>query len=141
MTNGACIPFVRPAENGQTWMLMLGRAASPMSLLIWAGMTSGAPRWPWQRERSFKHDRKSVANDFALKIEHDKKGGLVHRPQAGRRRRQRVARALDRPAPGRRNSREVYKTVPATHINPAIGDAAIRRLTRSMSRICSWRLR
>jgi len=27
-----------------------------------------------QRERSFRHDQKSVANDFAIKVEHDKKG-------------------------------------------------------------------
>jgi hypothetical protein len=28
-----------------------------------------------QRERPFRHDQKSVANDFALKLEHDKKAG------------------------------------------------------------------
>jgi hypothetical protein len=34
-----------------------------------------------QRERSFRPDQKSVANDFALKVEHDKKAGVFIDPK------------------------------------------------------------
>jgi integrase len=71
-----------------------------------------------------------VANDFALKVEHDKKAGVFIDPKLGditvfdwcsRRIRQHQ---------GADNSRVVYKTVLDNHIKPAIGDKAIRRLTR-----------
>ena len=36
-----------------------------------------------QRERSFRHDQKTIANDFALKVEHDKKAGVFIDPKLG----------------------------------------------------------
>jgi hypothetical protein len=36
-----------------------------------------------QREHSFRHDQKGLANDFGLKVEHDKKAGVFIHPKLG----------------------------------------------------------
>jgi hypothetical protein len=36
-----------------------------------------------QREHSFRHDQKGLANDFGLKVEHDKKAGVFIHPKFG----------------------------------------------------------
>lgn len=74
-----------------------------------------------QRERSFRHDQKTLANDFALKVEHDKKAGVFIDPQLG------DVTVLDwcerwvRQHPGADNSRAVYEGVLANHIKPRSG--------------------
>jgi hypothetical protein len=83
-----------------------------------------------QRERSFRHDQKSVANDFALKVEHDKKAGVFIGPKLG------DLTVFDwcdrwvRQHQGAHNSRRTYETVLSKHIMPVIGDLALRRVTR-----------
>jgi len=83
-----------------------------------------------QHQRSFRYDQKSVANDFALKVEHDKKAGVFIDPELG------DITVLDwcerwiRQHQGAANSRSAYATVLSTHIKPAIGDMQIRRVTR-----------
>jgi hypothetical protein len=36
-----------------------------------------------QRERTFRHNQKTLANDFVLKVEHDKRAGVFVDPKAG----------------------------------------------------------
>src|SRR6266702_8223877 len=83
-----------------------------------------------QRERSFRHDQKSVANDFALKVEHDKKAGVFIDPKLGDVSvREWCARWISQ-HPGAKNSHDVYEFVLSRHVDPAIGSLPIRRLTR-----------
>jgi integrase len=83
-----------------------------------------------QRERSFRHDQKSVANEFALKVEHDKKAGVFIDPKLGDMSLGDWCDRWIRQHQGAHNSREAYEGVLANHIRPAIGDMAIRRVTR-----------
>lgn len=83
-----------------------------------------------QRERSFRHDQKTVANDFALKLEHDKKAGVFIDPKLGEVSVTEWCERWIRQRQGADNSRAVYETVLAKHIKPAIGDMQLRRVTR-----------
>ena len=83
-----------------------------------------------QRERSFRHDQKSVANDFALKVEHDKKAGVFIDPKLGDVSVAEWCSRWIRQHQGADNSRAVYETVLSAHIEPAIGHLALRRVTR-----------
>jgi integrase len=83
-----------------------------------------------QRERSFLHDQKSVANDFALKVEHDKKAGVFIDPKLGDVTVTEWCTRWIRQHQGAENSRTVYKNVLGRHITPAIGELALRRVTR-----------
>jgi integrase len=85
-----------------------------------------------QRERSFRHDQKSVANDFALKVEHDKKAGVFIDPKLGDVTVTDWCSRWIRQHQGADNSRVVYRTVLDNHVGPAIGDLALRRLTREV---------
>jgi integrase len=83
-----------------------------------------------QRERSFRHDQKVVANDFALKVEHDKKAAAFIDPKLGDVTVTAWCTRWIRQHQGADNSRAVYQAVLANHIQPAIGDLAVRRVTR-----------
>jgi integrase len=78
-----------------------------------------------QRERSFKHDQKTLANKFGDDIEHQKTAGeLVDPKQASIRFSDAATDWLKR----RRSesTRRTYKGLLEIHINPAIGDMTIR---------------
>jgi integrase len=83
-----------------------------------------------QRERSFRHDQKSVANDFALKVEHDKKAGVFIDPKLGTVPLGDWCERWIRQHQGADNSRAVYESVLNKHIRPAIGGLQLRRVTR-----------
>ena len=83
-----------------------------------------------QRERSFRHDQKTTANDFALKVEHDKKAGVFIDSKLGDVTVSEWCERWIRQHRGADNSRAVCGTVLNKHIKPAIGDMQLRRVTR-----------
>jgi Phage integrase, N-terminal SAM-like domain len=87
-----------------------------------------------QRERSFRHDQKGLANDFALKVEHDKRAGVFIDPKAGDVSLGEYAERWIRQHPGADSSKATYGKVLRNHIAPAIGDLPLRRVTRDQVR-------
>jgi len=83
-----------------------------------------------QRERTFLHNQKTIANDFALKVEHDKRAGVFVDPKAGDISLNDYAERWIRQHHGSDNSKRNYAKVLRNHIKPAIGDVSLRRLTR-----------
>jgi Phage integrase, N-terminal SAM-like domain len=83
-----------------------------------------------QRERSFRHDQKGLANDFALKVEHDKRAGVFLDAKAGDVRLGDYAERWIRQHHGADSSKVTYRKVLRNHIEPAIGGLPLRRVTR-----------
>jgi integrase len=81
-----------------------------------------------QREQSF--DDLGDAEDFQLKIEHDKKAHVFIDPDAGKALFRDEAEAWLNQRIGADSSELVYRSVLNTHINPAIGHRQIRAVRR-----------
>jgi integrase len=82
-----------------------------------------------QHEKTFPHDRKSLANDFAAQVEHEKRSGDYIDPKAGDVTFEAYAERWIAQHPGAENSKSTYRTA-LKHIAPAFGGKAIRRVTR-----------
>ena len=89
-----------------------------------------------QREQSFGGDLKE-AEDFLLKVEHDKKAHVFIDPKAGNATFHSEAEAWLKQHLGADSSVSTYRSVLRTHVYPAIGDRQIRTVRRSRSRTCS----
>jgi hypothetical protein len=124
-------------------------APEPGGLTSWPASSSAAtaPGWddcphPWiaryrtpggrssrQREQSFGDDRKE-AEDFLLKIEHDKKARVFIDPKAGSATFRAEAEAWLAHHLGADSSISTYQSVLRAHVYPAIGDRQIRVIRR-----------
>ncbi|HEY2265351.1 MAG TPA: site-specific integrase [Streptosporangiaceae bacterium] len=82
-----------------------------------------------QREESFGGDRKE-AEDFLLKIEHDKKAHVFIDPKAGQVTFREEAEAWLENHLGADSSISTYQSVLRTHVYPATGDRAIGKIRR-----------
>lgn len=82
-----------------------------------------------QREESFGDDRKE-AEDFVLKIEHDKRAHIFIDPKAGQVTFREEAEAWLEHHLGADSSISTYKSVLGTHVYPAIGDRPIAKIRR-----------
>jgi integrase len=87
-----------------------------------------------QRERTFRHNQKTLANDFVLKVEHDKRAGVFLDPKAGDISLSDYAERWIRQHHGSERSKRNYAKVLRNHIKPAIGDVSLRKLTREQVR-------
>ena len=82
-----------------------------------------------QREQSFGDDLKE-AEDFLLKVEHDKKARVLIDPEAGKAVFRAEAEAWLAQRIGADSSDATYKSVLRTHVYPVIGHRQIRTLRR-----------
>ena len=82
-----------------------------------------------QREQSFGDDLKE-AQDFLLKVEHDKKAHVFIDPEAGRALFRTEAEAWLKQHLGADSSIAAYRSVLRTHVYPAIGSRQIRTIRR-----------
>ena len=82
-----------------------------------------------QREQSFGDDLKE-AQDFLLKVEHDKKAHVFIDPDAGRALFRTEAEAWLKQHLGADSSIAAYRSVLRTHVYPAIGSRQIRTIRR-----------
>ena len=85
-----------------------------------------------QREESFGDDLKE-AEDFLLKVEHDKKAHVFIDPDAGKAVFRAEAEAWLAQRIGAESSDMTYKSVLRTHVYPAIGHRQIRSAPRGAS--------
>ena len=77
-----------------------------------------------QHEKTFPHDRKTLANDLAAQVEHEKRSGDYVDPKAGEVTFQVYAERWIAQHPGAANSKNTYRTA-LKHITPAFGGKAI----------------
>ena len=82
-----------------------------------------------QREQSFGDDLREAEN-FLLKVEHDKKAHVFIDPKAGTGDLPRRGGGVARPAPRRGQQHVTYQSVLRTHVYPAIGHRQIRTIRR-----------
>ena len=103
--------------------------------------TNPNSRRPWtvrywhdgkQSERSFATKRE--ADDHAAKVEHDKRARIFIDPKLGDVLFRDYAATWLAQHPGASNSLKNYRTALNRHINPVIGDTALRRITRDQVR-------
>jgi integrase len=81
-----------------------------------------------QHKKTFPHDRKTLANDYAAQVEHEKRSGEYIDPKAGDVTFQTYADRWISQHHGADNTKTTYRTA-LKHITPAIGGTAIRKIT------------
>ncbi len=87
-----------------------------------------------QHEKSFLHDRKSAATDYAAQVEHEKRSGDYVDPKAGDITFAAYAERWIAQHHGADNTKITYTTSLNQHVGPAIGGQAIRKVTRKQVR-------
>jgi integrase len=85
-----------------------------------------------QRERSFVTRRD--ADDYAAKVEHDKRAAIVADPRLGDAPFRDYAAAWLRQHGGAANTIRIYGNALDLHVNPVIGDTSLRKITREQLR-------
>src|SRR5258708_33534152 len=85
-----------------------------------------------QRERSFVTKRE--ADDYAAKVEHDKRAQIFVDPKLGDIAFRDYAKTWISQHTGEANSLKAYQGSLDNHINPAIGDTPLRKITREQVR-------
>jgi integrase len=83
-----------------------------------------------QHEKTFPHDRKSAANDYAAQVEHEKRTGDYVDPTAGNITFQAYAERWIAQHHGADNTKLTYGTALRQHVGPAIGSMALRKISR-----------
>jgi integrase len=86
-----------------------------------------------QHEKTFRHDRKTLANDYAAQVEHEKRSGDYVAPKAGDVTFQVYAERWISQHHGADNTKAAYRRA-LKHITPVIGGIAIRKITREQVR-------
>lgn len=81
-----------------------------------------------QSERSFSTKRE--ADDYAAKVEHDKRAQIFVDPKLGEIQFREYAESWFRQHPGAANSKKAYRGSLDNHIYPALGDMPLRKITR-----------
>jgi integrase len=87
-----------------------------------------------QHEKTFPHDRKSAANDYAAQVEHEKRSGDYVDPRAGDITFKAYATRWISQHHGADNTKVTYQTSLNQHVGPAIGSLPLRKITREQVR-------
>jgi integrase len=83
-----------------------------------------------QREKSFEYNQKTLANDHALKVEHDMREGTFVDPKLGSVRFGEAATSwLDR-LPASPGTQRTYRQIATKHVLPAVGGMQLRQLAQ-----------
>jgi integrase len=87
-----------------------------------------------QHEKTFPHDRKSAANDYAAQVEHEKRSGDYVDPKAGDITFTTYAERWIAQHHGADNTKITYTTSLNQHVGPAIGGEKLRKISREQVR-------